>query len=106
MANVLRAKVVIEGYRPYFWHFFGADAIPLEKQEKTGVAGNDPESWKKTVLYRKDDRKLLIMPTQIFRCLRDGARHTKLGKGSLQPKVEATLQCIEGLQQYFRKSIR
>lgn len=96
MANILSAEVVIAGFRPYFWHFFGPDAIPLEKQERTGVAGNDPESWKKTVIYTQDaKRQLLVLPTQVFRCMRDGARHTKQGKGSLQSKVESTLQVTD-----------
>lgn len=43
MGNILNATVSIKGIRPLLWHAFGPDAIPLEKREKTGVAGNDPE---------------------------------------------------------------
>jgi hypothetical protein len=103
--NILSAAVTIEGVRPFLWHFFGPDAIPLEKGEKTGVPGNDPESWKRTVLASPDDkRKLYILPTYVFGCVRDGSRHTKLGRGSLQPKVVATLQITDTLI-YFDRTL-
>lgn len=92
--NILVAKVEIEGIRPLLWHRFGPDSIPLEKQEKTGVAGNDPEEWKKTVLRTKDGQ-LYLEPSYIFGTIRDGARHTKKGRGSIQPLVTATLQVVD-----------
>jgi hypothetical protein len=105
VTNLLQAEVVIEGVRPFMWHYFGEDAIPLERGEKTGVAGNDPESWKKSVLYTNDDRRrLFIQPTYIYGMLRDGARHTKKGKGSLQPKIQATLQVLDDII-YFDRSL-
>ncbi len=92
MANILRAEVSIKGTRPLLWHHFGPDALPLEKQERTGVAGNDPSEWKKTDLMT-DDRRLYIKPTYIFGCLRDGAKHTSRKRGTLQPYVAATKGC-------------
>ena len=91
MGNILIATVIIKGVRPLLWHHFGPDALPLEKQEKTGVAGNDPEEWKKTVLKTKDGQ-LFIESSYIFACLRDGAKYTKKGRGSIQSMVSATLQ--------------
>jgi len=88
------AKVTIRGTRPILWHRFGPDAIPLEKQEKTGVAGNDPEEWRKTYLATKEGQ-LYIDPSYIFGCLRDGAKHTKKGRGSIQALVAATLQVLD-----------
>jgi hypothetical protein len=74
-----------------FFHAFGPDSIPLEKGERTGVAGNDPEEWKKT--YQADsDGSLYLNPAQFYRCLWVAARHTKKGRGSIQKDVEATLQ--------------
>jgi hypothetical protein len=105
VANLLQAEVVIEGVRPFMWHYFGEDAIPLERGEKTGVAGNDPESWKKAVLYTNDDKRTLyIIPTYVYGTIRDGARHTKKGKGSLQSKVQATLQVLDDII-YFDRSL-
>jgi hypothetical protein len=92
--NILQAKVRIEGARPLLWHCFGPDALPLEKQERTGVAGNNPDEWKKTVLMNSE-RQLYLKPTYIFGCLRDGAKHTKRGKGSIQTMVSATLQVTD-----------
>ncbi|MES2464888.1 MAG: hypothetical protein V4671_30350 [Armatimonadota bacterium] len=94
MSNIVRATVSIQGVRPLFWHAFGPDAIPLEKQERTGVAGNDPEEWRKTVLVTKDNQ-LYIEPTYVFGCVRDAAKYTKKGRGSIQTNVAATLQIVE-----------
>lgn len=94
MGNIIRAKVLIEGNRPLLWHHFGPDALPLEKQERTGVAGHDPEEWRKTVLVTKDGQ-LYVEPTYIFGCIRDGAKFTKKGKGSVQSAVAATLQVTD-----------
>lgn len=94
MSNILTAYVTIEGTRPLLWHAFGPDALPLEKQERTGVAGNDPEEWRKTVLMLPS-RQLYIKPTYVFACLRDGARHTSRKRGTLQPFVAATLQVTD-----------
>lgn len=91
MSNIISATIAITGVRPLIWHAFGPDAIPLEKRERTGVAGNDPEEWARTVLMTAD-RQLYLLPTYIFGCLRDGAKHTKKGKGSIQTAVTATLQ--------------
>ncbi|OPX87768.1 MAG: hypothetical protein A4E52_01331 [Pelotomaculum sp. PtaB.Bin013] len=91
--NILTAKVTIKGVRPLLWHHFGPEALPLEKQERTGVAGNDPEEWKKTVLKTKDGQ-LYIDPSYVFACIREGSKHTKKGKGSIQKMVQATLQVI------------
>lgn len=91
MGNMLEATVRIRGTRPMLWNRFGPDAIPLEKQEKTGVAGNDPEEWKRTVLVMPDGQ-LYIEPTYVFGCLRDAAKYTKKGKGSIQGALAATLQ--------------
>lgn len=91
MSNIIKATVQVEGLRALLWHHFGADALPLEKQERTGVAGNDPEEWRKTVLMTSS-RQLYLQPTYIFGCVRDAAKYTKKGKGSLQSAVSATLQ--------------
>ena len=91
MGNMVTAKVNIVGVRPLLWHHFGPDALALEKKEKTGVAGNDPEEWRKTVLCTKEGQ-LYLEPTQVFGCIRDGSKYTKKGRGSIQSQVSATLQ--------------
>jgi hypothetical protein len=93
--NILQAKVTIQGTRALLWHAFGPDAMPLEKQERTGVAGNDPEEWKKTVLMLPETRQLYVKPTYVFGTIRDGAKHTKRGRGTIQSFVAATLQVTD-----------
>lgn len=94
MKNLLKATITIKGTRPMLWHRFGPDAIPLEKQERTGVAGNDPEEWKRTVMMN-NNRQLYIDPTYIFGMLVAAAKYTRKGKGSIQSAVAATLQIVD-----------
>lgn len=91
MGNIVSAKVTVKGTRPLWWHHFGPDAIPLEKKERTGVAGNDPEEWRKTALVTKDGQ-LYLDPAYFFGSIKEGARYTKKGRGSIQTAVTATLQ--------------
>lgn len=96
MSNLISASVTIRGTRPLIQHKFGADALPLEKQEKTGVAGNDPQEWRKTCMITKDGQ-LYILPTYVFGCLREGAKHTPKKRGSIMYDVAATLQVTDNL---------
>jgi hypothetical protein len=94
MSNLIVASVKIIGTRPFLFHRFGPDSMPLEKQERTGVAGNDPEEWKKCFWYTKTGQ--LYMPsTYVFGCMKNGAVYTKRGRGSIQTAVCATLQVVE-----------
>ncbi len=94
--NIIQARITIQGTRPLLQHAFGPDSIPLEAQEKTGKAGNDPEEWKKSCMLTKQ-RQMYIRGTYVFGCLRNGAKHTKKGKGSIQATVAATLQVEENV---------
>ncbi len=89
--NIAIAEVEIMGTRPVLWHWFGPETLSPEKKERTGVAGNDPEEWKKTVLMTKEGQ-LYFDPGYIFACIRDGAKYTKKGRMTLQSSVSATLQ--------------
>lgn len=94
MGNLITAKVTIKGSRSLLWHAFGPEAIPLEKQERTGVAGHDPEEWRRTVLATKQGQ-LYLKPTQIFSAIREGAKYTKKGRGTLMRPMGATLQVMD-----------
>jgi hypothetical protein len=95
MGNQLNARVTITGTRPLLWHAFGPDAIPVSgKRERTGVAGNDPEEWRRTVLMT-ESQQLYLPPDYIFGCLRDAARFTRKGRGSIQSALAATLQVLD-----------
>jgi hypothetical protein len=94
MGNIIYATVMITGARPILWHAFGPDALPLEKREREGVAGNDPSEWKRTVLMTPE-RQLYLEPSYAFGTIRDAARYTKKGKGSIQSAVAATLQVMD-----------
>lgn len=94
MSNMVRAKIKVEGTRPMFQHWFGPDALPLEKRERTGVAGHDPEEWRRTTLATKDGQ-LYILPTYVFGMMVEAAKYTKKGRSSLMKPVSATLQVEE-----------
>lgn len=94
MGNIIEAKVKVRGIRPMFWHAFGPDALPLEKQERTGVAGHDPEEWRQTVLTTKEGQ-LFIRGSYLFGAMREAARYTKRGRASLMKPIAATLQIAQ-----------
>jgi hypothetical protein len=94
MSNILTAKVTIQGVRPLWFHRFGPEALPLEKQERTGVAGNDPVEWRRTVSVTKDGQ-LFVDSTYAFATIREGSKYTKKGRGSIQSAVVATLQVTD-----------
>ncbi len=102
MGNMVRVKVTVRGTRPLLQHYFGMDAIPLEKEERTGVAGNDPENWKKTCMVN-DDGELFIHGSYVFGCIRDGAKHVGKKGSGLQDRVTATLQVEEPIILLGRK---
>jgi hypothetical protein len=94
LSNIIRAMVSITGTRPLLQRKFGPDAIPLEKQERTGVSGNDPIEWTRTCMVTADGQ-LYIKGTQIFSMIVAAAKNTKKGKASIQNLVAATLQVEE-----------
>lgn len=100
MSSIMKAKVTIRGMRPYFFHQFTRDSIPLGRVEKKGKAGNDPSEWRKTVAVDWETRQLYIKSSQVFACIRDGARYTKKGRGSIQKDVIATL-LVESPEEIF-----
>ncbi len=94
MSNIVKAKVKIRGLRPLLQHRFTETALPLEKQERTGVAGNDPEEWRKTAMINTNGQ-LFLEGTYFFSTIRNAAKFTKKGKGSIQPDMSATLQVLD-----------
>lgn len=96
MSNILKAHVVIKGTRPLLQHRFGADSIPLEKQERTGKSGNDPEEWRRSAMIDKNGQ-LFIEPTYIFGSLRAGAKYEPKKRGAPAPQVlvSGTLQITD-----------
>ena len=93
-SNIVTAHVSIKGTRPLLFHRFGPDALPLEKQERAGVAGNDPTEWRRTALVTPEGQ-LYIEPAYVFAALREGGKYTRRGKGSIQPSIAATLQVVD-----------
>jgi hypothetical protein len=98
IGNMIQAQVNITGTRPLLFHAFGPDSIPADgRKEREGAAGNNPNEWKKTVLFVPETRQLYLKPTYLFGSLRDGARHTPRKRGSLMSYVAATLQILDDI---------
>lgn len=88
------AEIKIIGTRPFWFHALPIEGFGDKRKEKTGTAGNDPEEWRKT--YRaNEDGQLFMPPEMIFGCLRNAAKHTKKGRGSIMKIVAATLQVTD-----------
>ena len=92
--NIITAKVEIVGTRTLLFHTAGPDTIPLEKQESTGVAGNDPWTWAKTTPVTAEGQ-LYFSPTYAFANARDGGKHVRVKRGSLMPLIIATVQVVD-----------
>ncbi|MBX0330482.1 hypothetical protein K2Z83_22770 [Oscillochloris sp. ZM17-4] len=90
MSNMLDATISIQGTRPLLWHGFTPDAIPLTKQERSGVAGNDPTEWHRTV-FLTAQRQPYLPATYLFGALKEAAKFTKRGRGSIQSMLVSTL---------------
>lgn len=88
-----RAIVEITGTRPFLHHKLPIEGFGERRKEKTGTAGNDPNEWRKTYRATKDNQ--LFMPHEmVFGCLREAAKFTKRGRGSIVKYVVATLQIL------------
>lgn len=91
VGNLVTVTLSLEGVRPLLFHRFGPHSIPLEKQELTGVPGNNPEEWRTSFLTTPEGQ-LCLPPTYPFSCLKDAAAFTRKGKSNLRKAVASTLQ--------------
>ncbi len=64
MSNLVQARVTITDARPLLWHHFGPDAISLEKQEKSSVAGRSGTRANRKHLLSSSAS---LQPAHIFR---------------------------------------
>lgn len=88
-----QASIYIEGTRPLLFHRFNVEVLNAERKPKTGSVGNNPEEWRQT--YFATDKNQLYLPGMyFFGCLKAGAAYTKIGRGTMQKKVAATLQVM------------
>lgn len=89
------AHVSIKGKRPILLNRFTEDAISLERKERTGKAGNDPEEWKRTVMATENGQ-LYIQPTYIFGCLTRACSFIG-GKRTLGSELASTLIVLDDI---------
>ncbi|MBE4910190.1 hypothetical protein IMZ08_19310 [Bacillus luteolus] len=90
---LIKAKVKIKGTRALIFNNFNNDCIPLQKREKEGVAGNNPNEWKKTFLVTAE-KQLYLDSRYIFACIRSGGKYTQKGRGTFEPDISASLQVL------------
>lgn len=89
--SLTTATVRIKGTRPILFHAFCEDVLSDTKRKSSGNAGNNPEEWKDTVTM-DEDRHLYVTGMNLFSMLKNAAKHTKIGRGTISAKVGATLQ--------------
>ncbi|SHH13106.1 hypothetical protein [Desulfosporosinus lacus] len=94
MSNVIQANLLIRGTRPMLIHHFGPEAIPLERRERSGVAGNDPEEWKRTVLMT-DNRQIFVPCEYILANFRAGSKIAFGSRGGHSTKLAACLHIAD-----------
>lgn len=100
MRKLTKATVTIKGTRAILFHAFREEQLQAKKKQ-AGTTGNNPDEWKDTV-YMDKDRQLYVTAENLFALLKMGARHTKVGRGTIKDKVGATLQIPPGL--YYIKN--
>lgn len=91
LGNLVSARVQIKGTRILLWNHFGPHALPLEPQERDGIAGNDPQEWRRSVLMNSE-RELYLLPSYCFRCLREGGKFLKQGRSNLEKAIASSLR--------------
>ncbi|CAN7383229.1 hypothetical protein [Rossellomorea sp. LjRoot5] len=87
------ANVKIKGIRPLIFNLFTVESIPLKKEAKAGVAGNNPEEWKKS-FSMTNENQLYLESRHIFGCLRAGGKFIPKSRSTLESDVSATLQVL------------
>mgnify|MGYP001603932154 CR=1 FL=1 len=89
-----KARVFIEGTRPILFHKFNVESLTTERKAQGGSPGNDPEEWRRGCFV--NEKKQLYMPgTYVFSAVCAGAVYTKVGRGTIQKKVVATMQVLD-----------
>lgn len=76
------AKVKVIGTRPLLFHAFNMETVTSLSKIKEGSAGNNPNEWKKT--FFEKNNQLYIPGSYWSSALKDGAKYTKIGRGSAQ----------------------
>jgi hypothetical protein len=100
---LMYAKVKIAGTKPLLFNSFSTETLSLRRKERSGVAGNDPEEWKRTYTANENGQ-LYVDPSYIFGCMREASKYTKIGRSSIQSKLSATLQVLS-TSIYFNRFI-
>jgi hypothetical protein len=100
--KIKKATVTIRGTRPLLMHKFNVEVLSTDRKAKKGSAGNNPDEWRETV-FSDADGNLFMPGDYFFACLKNGALHTKIGRGTIQKKVAATLQIISEKAMLNRK---
>lgn len=99
--TLMYGNVKIRGTKDLFFHIFTTETLSLERRERTGVAGNDPEEWKRSHTANEEGQ-LYVNPSYVFGCMREASKYTKSGRGSIQTKLSATLQVLSN-RIYFNR---
>lgn len=86
-------EIEIQGVKPMLINTFPIDTLSTTKA-KSGSAGNDEQSWKRTVLMDAN-RNLFIYNTYLVGAIVQGGKQIKVGKGTLSKKIGATLEVVE-----------
>jgi hypothetical protein len=91
MSNFTTVKVHIKGTRPILFHAFREEVLSETKKVRGGSQGNDPTEWKSTV-QMDEKRQLFVTHLNFFAMIKNAAKHTKIGRGTIKDKVGATIQ--------------
>jgi hypothetical protein len=90
-SNLVNYEIKIKGNRPILFHAFREEVLTQTKKNRGGSQGNDPTEWKQTV-QMDDKRQLFVTHLNLFAMIKNAAKFTKVGRGTIKDKVGATIQ--------------
>jgi hypothetical protein len=87
------ANIRIKGIKPILFNTFPLDTFSSDKK-KEGKTGDNPESWKQTVLM-DENRRLYIFSTYLTASISTGGKEIKMGRGNISKKVASIIEVME-----------
>lgn len=91
----IRADIKIEGIKPLLIHTFPIDTLSPNKSKK-GTTGDNSSEWQQTVLM-DGDRTPYVLSSYIVASIKKGGKLIKVGKSTMEKKVESTLECCDNI---------
>jgi hypothetical protein len=89
----MKTKIEIIGVKPILFHRFNLESLQELAKPKSGSSGNNPDEWRTSFFH--DEGRIYIPGSYLVSALKNGAIHTKVGRGTLQKTWMSGVQVEE-----------